>query len=225
MEYANQVALNKLFLLIIFTLSFAHHNTQIKVRNDDDDDDDPKVVEIKYFSLQPDTKGVITVNFDDLEGDTQLLPIKSKSLSDFDSIFTDFSVKNNTFTTIPLENFQDLKTSIALTAKEQKCTAVTQFFDKFNYGLYGYTVLALEQLDLAPSITALIKNGLTKITYTDVPQSKTEYYKDILFNEGCNTTDNIKYLTYGIRKSGVVDTECFPNNKIPTVTKQCTTNT
>ncbi|KAA6309438.1 MAG: hypothetical protein EZS28_056511, partial [Streblomastix strix] len=56
----------------------------------------------------------------------------------------------------------------------------------------GYTVKAIEDVDIAPSITYFIKSGIKKITYKNVPP---------------------EFL--GLHGAGVVDSDCIPNDVVP----------
>lgn len=57
--------------------------------------------------------------------------------------------------------FDKLKTTQPLTADEIKCAVINRTYTGNLYGCIGYTVLAVEDGDIAPSITHLIANGVT----------------------------------------------------------------
>ncbi|KAA6390632.1 MAG: hypothetical protein EZS28_013840, partial [Streblomastix strix] len=94
----------------------------------------------------------------------------SVKILDFESYKLDVSPNNEKFYSIPLSEFDGLKTSKKLTENEiEKCPALLNSHMAGLYSLLGYTVKAIEDVDIAPSITYFIKSGIKKITYKNVP--------------------------------------------------------
>ncbi|KAA6387877.1 MAG: hypothetical protein EZS28_016593 [Streblomastix strix] len=118
------------------------------------------------------------------------------------------------------EQFYNQRIPKDLKQEEKKCRSVRKVYDSQIYGLYGFAALALENADIAPSITALLRNGPTQVKYTNIPAGQEEDYEDSLINQDC---DGIGYYftKYGLRESGVVGTDCIPNTEVPQSATAC----
>ncbi|KAA6364320.1 MAG: hypothetical protein EZS28_040153, partial [Streblomastix strix] len=176
-----------------------------------------------YFQSSVPNGTVLTINVNDVDGEISDFPVRSAQISDFVKFYTTASVTDANFIVSPKvddEQFYNQRVAKDLKQEEISCNAVWEAYDRQSYGLYGFAALALENSDIAPSITALIKNGPTLVKYTNIPAGEEGKYEDIPINHDCNGIGYI-FTTYGLRGSGVVGTDCIPNTGVPQSATTC----
>lgn len=127
---------------------------------------------------------------------------------------------------VPKDGFEKKKTSLALNETEKLCDAVTAYHKNGIYAQLGYSLLAKENVDVAPSITYLFANYPKKVTFKaadidDVVSVIPALTCDI---ETVDPTISIDaYFEYVLHKSGFVGADCIPNTEVPTDTTKCAT--
>ncbi|KAA6391692.1 MAG: hypothetical protein EZS28_012779 [Streblomastix strix] len=113
-----------------------------------------------------------------------------------------------------------------LTASEIQCRNVVQAHNRDYYGLIGFTERALEMYTpkstFAPSISYLIKNGPSLVTFKDLPAQQYNQQEAIEIQQTCDSDNAIDYLPFALRSAGVASSECIPNSQIPESTSKCT---
>ncbi|KAA6398308.1 MAG: hypothetical protein EZS28_006165 [Streblomastix strix] len=129
------------------------------------------------------------------------------------------AITNDSFfaVTLPSGGFDALKTSQALSQDEEKCNFVAATQYSYVYALLGYTIKARYDVDIAPSITYIMKNFPTKFI------SRQEGEQDdvsVIQQATCDDISN--YIAYVVHKYGVVGSDCIPNTEVPESTTNCT---
>ncbi|KAA6401641.1 MAG: hypothetical protein EZS28_002834 [Streblomastix strix] len=171
-----------------------------------------------YYS--PDTvgdNGILIHNFKNYNENLGFL--KSKEIINFNILQESVTNTSLSFSSIPSDGFENLKTNVALTQAERRCKAVLDSYNSGLFALYGYTAKAVEDADIAPSITALIKSGPSQVQYLNVPSNYKQIFKDYNVTQQCNGTQI--ELSYGLNKQGVIDSQCIPNTDIPEDINRC----
>ncbi|KAA6402811.1 MAG: hypothetical protein EZS28_001666 [Streblomastix strix] len=191
-----------IILLILFTLSFG---VVFEKGN------------LYYSPEKVGDNGILIHNFKNYDDNLGFL--KSQKITNFNQIVDNVTNTNTQFTSIPSEGFDDLKTTSALTQEERRCRAVLDSYNSGLFALYGYTAKAVEDADITPSITALIKSGPSQVQYLNVPSDYSQVFKDYNVTQQCN--DEQYELSYGLSNKGVIDSQCIPNTDIPEDTSRC----
>ncbi|KAA6368741.1 MAG: hypothetical protein EZS28_035732 [Streblomastix strix] len=162
-------------------------------------------------------EGELIIDLDDLEYqfDKDVVPFSERN-----PYRAGTAITNNSFlaVTLPSGGFEELKTSQALNLDEEMCNFVNQTYNSLTYALLGYTALALQGADIAPSITYIMKNYPTKSINRKEGQDDDE---SVLQQPTCVDNTN-NQITFAVHKSGVVGSDCIPNTEVPLSTTECT---
>lgn len=135
-------------------------------------------------------------------------------ITDITPIRENVTTAETSYTAFATGTFDNLKTSKAFTTG---CALVASIHSEGTYGFYGYAALAIKGLDIAPSITGLVKFGPSEINYGGVPETETsDYYDNVTLTKTCDSkVYEIDYLTYGLNTYGIYSDECISNKGIP----------
>ncbi|KAA6386335.1 MAG: hypothetical protein EZS28_018133, partial [Streblomastix strix] len=181
---------------------------------------------IYYFSETVDKNGVLTFDVKDVKSADDFAPKElSKKITDYKLLDAASSETLEKYYGIAADKaaLAKLLTSVALTADEINCDYVAEEHFYGFYGLVGYSVYAVEKVDLAPSLTHLIKNGPTKVTYKNVGEGLNTTFVDETVEQTCDS-DNMYTFFFGVTRNGIVDKKCVPNTGIPAEAAKCTTD-
>ncbi|KAA6384249.1 MAG: hypothetical protein EZS28_020223 [Streblomastix strix] len=168
-----------------------------------------------------------TVTVDYLKVDLETYYTGSAKIADFIPLNKTASTNDKSFYVIPINNFDNLKTNYALNENEKACDIVNDIHYYCYFGFYGYSVFAITNSDIAPSITGLVANGPSKYEFINVPPRETDnYFTNRTISKQCNTYDYYEYyLSYALKSSGIYDTQCRSNEQIPSDGTKCSNGT
>ncbi|KAA6380715.1 MAG: hypothetical protein EZS28_023758 [Streblomastix strix] len=123
------------------------------------------------------------------------------------------------------EPLYKLKTSVTLTSGELRCDVEKQAFVSGYYSLIGYSAYYQGNADIAPSITHLIKAGVSEVTVKNAPKELTDvpcFNDTVTVQQTCSAGD-LDLLTYSKSYNGIVDTFGIPNTVVPDDASKCQT--
>ncbi|KAA6377765.1 MAG: hypothetical protein EZS28_026710, partial [Streblomastix strix] len=176
---------------------------------------------IYYDAEFQNKKGKLTV---DMKGwdDSTYVP-HFKSIDNYTAIAEGAKETDANFQSVEDATFATLKTSVALTADELKCAVVKDAHDEGLYSLLGYSAYYQGKADIAPSITHLIKAGVSEYTIKNPIKQFTD---DPTFKETTTVTQTCAggstyLITYSTNFNGLVDTSCIPNTVVPEDASKC----
>ncbi|KAA6399632.1 MAG: hypothetical protein EZS28_004841 [Streblomastix strix] len=181
---------------------------------------------IYYYGETVDKNGVLTFDVKDVTSAENWEPkFLSKKITDYKLLDSASSETLEKYYGIAADKaaLEKLLTSVALTADEIACDNVAGEYEFGFYGLFGYSVYAVEKVDLAPSLTHLIKNGPTKVTYTNVGEGLNTTFADETVAQTCGGDAEYAFI-FGVTRNGIVDKKCVPNTGIPAEAAKCTTD-
>lgn len=123
-----------------------------------------------YYDGKLDKNGVLTV---DAKGETNStnIPGKTIKIDDFSYISSYYSVEDQYFNKdmFIVSDIENLNTSQPLNTSEISCNNVALSHEMGIYGLLGFTYKSIYLSNVySPSITYMLKNGPSKITYKNV---------------------------------------------------------
>ncbi|KAA6399627.1 MAG: hypothetical protein EZS28_004836 [Streblomastix strix] len=217
-----KMAFTKL-LLVLAVLSLGKIVRRRAGAEDEDEDVIPFVKDsLYYFPGSVDKDGVLTIDYKSI-GNTSLGFFATKTISDFKA-YGSGKVDDETFLVVPKDDLSKKEVAKTIDVLDvAKCNAFNEAILTNLYGQLGYTVFAIEGADIAPSITGLIKNSPTKITFKNLPDNLTdaekEELKDFTITESCATSSGFEDL--GLHRSGVTDAVCQPNTALPADGAKC----
>ncbi|KAA6375584.1 MAG: hypothetical protein EZS28_028893, partial [Streblomastix strix] len=181
---------------------------------------------IFYYGETVDKNSVLTFDVKDVTSAEDWEPkYLSKKITDYKLLDSASSETLEKYYGIAADKaaLEKLLTSVALTTDEINCDYVHEVHEVGFYGLFGYSVYAVEKVDLAPSLTHLIKNGPTKVTYTNVGEGLNTTFVDETVAQTCDH-ENDYAVIFGVTRNGIVDKKCVPNTGIPAEAAKCTTD-
>ncbi|KAA6384486.1 MAG: hypothetical protein EZS28_019987 [Streblomastix strix] len=136
------------------------------------------------------------------------------------------SVKDQSFYALTKEQVADLSIFIPLTQNEKSCNYVLDQYERNIYSALGIIAKFVANVDIAPSITHLIKNSPNSVKFHNRPLGTSDLYKDEEFTLDCSLITNFTYLNQAIKKEGVVSSKCIPNVvNIPENVSKCVDET
>ncbi|KAA6378679.1 MAG: hypothetical protein EZS28_025794 [Streblomastix strix] len=209
-------------LLVLAVLSFGKILRR-RTGAEDEDDTPPFVKDSLYYTPGSiDKDGVLTIDYK-LLGNLSLGFFATKSVSEFKT-YGSGKVEDETFLVIPKDDLSKKAVAKAVDPQDvAKCFAFSESIQNNLYGQLGYTVFAIEGADIAPSITGLIKNSPTKLTFKNLPENLTDAEKALLkeftITQSCAVSTGFEDL--GLHKAGVTDAICQPNSALPADGAKC----
>ncbi|KAA6379540.1 MAG: hypothetical protein EZS28_024932 [Streblomastix strix] len=194
-------------LLVLTTLSFSQ-----SIGNDS----------LYYWGGIVNKDGALVIDFKKIDNTSGIYNIKK--ISDFKK-YSKGDAGDASFFTIPKADVANLVTSKQLEEADYgDCyLAVYAVYDNL-YGLIGYGAKAIDEGDIQPSFTAMVKNGPKKIEFKNLPDGFPEASKKLLeqyftFPQTCE--GGFSNIIFGMNHEGVTDAVCHPNTKIPDDTSKC----
>ncbi|KAA6373416.1 MAG: hypothetical protein EZS28_031057, partial [Streblomastix strix] len=185
-----------------------------RIKTNDDGDEFSFQNKVLYFdkgSINDNHELIIDITARDLEIHLQLDEIL---FSDRNPYRPGTSIEDTSFLAIPKEGFADLKTSQPLNDSEKSCSFVQMSY-RFEYADLGYTAKAIKNVDIAPSITYIMKNYPTKQIY----RLEGEEFEYDIEELACDKYYSLwYYISFVVHKYGIVGTDCIPNTGIPSGT-------
>ncbi|KAA6379562.1 MAG: hypothetical protein EZS28_024911 [Streblomastix strix] len=134
---------------------------------------------------------------------------------------TGTAVTDASFLAVSREGFENLKTTQTLNSSELNCNFVIGAYDYYTYAMLGYTIKAVNNVDIAPSYTYLLANYPTLEIEKYPRESGEDDSIEYVFPPTCDDYE-ADLISYVINKFGVVGTDCIPNIVIPSSTTACT---
>ncbi|KAA6376625.1 MAG: hypothetical protein EZS28_027847, partial [Streblomastix strix] len=93
-----------------------------------------------------------------------------------------------------------------------------------KYDLLGYSIKTQASADIAPSITYIVKNGVTSIEIQNIPSNLTTAENSIAVSQTCTPSVSSAFLdtiSLGLHKAGTTDNVCASNTAIPSDERKC----
>ncbi|KAA6387657.1 MAG: hypothetical protein EZS28_016817 [Streblomastix strix] len=112
-------------------------------------------------------------------------------------------------------------TAQPLNQDEIACSNVGRSHKNGLYGLIGFTITALLQLQIKPSIAYLISTGPNEIIYTNYGLSVALTHYNIDYQKDCISENTSDYIQFSLRRNGVTESSCISNSAIPDSSKKC----
>ncbi|KAA6396098.1 MAG: hypothetical protein EZS28_008372 [Streblomastix strix] len=182
-----------------------------------------------YYAGNVDKNGVHTLdekNAAGCEGFQSIPPSKVRILK-FPIREKNVSVHDNSYVQLLLDTQEiaDSKAAQLLNRSQKYCTGFNMAYYSGLYALLGFTLKALVsdpyKQAFAPSITYMIQNSPSLITFKNRPEQYRPYFYDRDIEKTCNSYDPVDYLPFALLSVDVTSSECFPNTEIPGSTSRC----
>ncbi|KAA6369613.1 MAG: hypothetical protein EZS28_034860 [Streblomastix strix] len=182
-----------------------------------------------YYPGKVDKNGVLTLdakNATGWEGFQSISPSKVM-ISKFPIRGKNGSVHDNSYVQLLLDTQEIADSEVAqpLNQSQRYCTVFGIYYQSGIYALLGFTLKALVsdpyKQAFAPSITYMIQNGPSLITFKNRPEQYWHYFYDRDIEKTCDSYDPVDYLQFALQTSGIASSECFPNTEIPISTSRC----
>ncbi|KAA6378544.1 MAG: hypothetical protein EZS28_025927, partial [Streblomastix strix] len=122
--------------------------------------------------------GIVRIDNDDFQKQTTdpfYLPESKKKIEDFLLLKSGTAPADAKATPVAdtEDDFIKLKTSKQLTSADTTCGYVDLAYTQLKYDLLGYSIKTQASADIAPSITYIVKNGVTSIEIQNIPSNLT----------------------------------------------------
>ncbi|KAA6404100.1 MAG: hypothetical protein EZS28_000377 [Streblomastix strix] len=173
-----------------------------------------------------DKNGVLTLN---AEGGTQIWDhvTSSVKITEFPIRETNVNAFQDTYVQPLLDTSEIVESEVAkpLNEYQLQCGCVQKAYQRDYYGLIGFTLLALSSTtaapNYAPSITYMVKNGPSSVTFKNIPDKYKNKFYDREIKQTCDSKDAIDYLQFALQSGGTTSSNCFQNTEIPNSTNKC----
>ncbi|KAA6393636.1 MAG: hypothetical protein EZS28_010837 [Streblomastix strix] len=178
---------------------------------------------VYYYDGKVDKDGVVTLDAKDAANITDL-PQVQRRVTDFPLITSDTSEYDLMYFqwTLQTDDIAGTNVAQALTAADIACQNTALAHRRGFYGLLGFTQWSRSVFThFPPSVTYLIHNGPTKITYKNVPDALKDQLQEKVISQSCDDEEALNYLSFGLLNAGLISSECVSNAAIPTEPNKC----
>ncbi|KAA6397038.1 MAG: hypothetical protein EZS28_007434 [Streblomastix strix] len=179
-----------------------------------------------YFDMSETVEnGTVNVEIGNANNKLDFFPYAERNITNYKALKKE---DGDSFYHIALtaDQLAALRTSTAPnpSSYQPQCTGVGVAWEDGLYGLLGYTVKAVSDDNIEPSITYLLRSTPETIHYikdgNEVPDELKDNFTDDDIEQSC-TGDNLIYATYSIHRGGIVDTTCVLNTVLPDKQFEC----